>query len=59
MLQREIQTFPTFIYPHDPFRLVEKKFNPIRISQMETLFALSNGYVGIRGTFEEGKPVFQ
>ena len=59
MLQREIQTFPTFIYPHDPFRLVEKKFNPGRISQMETLFALSNGYLGIRGTFEEGKPVFQ
>jgi alpha,alpha-trehalose phosphorylase len=59
MLQREIQTFPTFIYPHDPFRLVEKKFNPVRISQMETLFALSNGYFGIRGSFEEGKPVFQ
>lgn len=59
MLQREIQTFPTFIYPHDPYRLVEKKFNPGRMAQMETLFALSNGYVGIRGTFDEGTPVFQ
>lgn len=58
MLQREIQTFPTFIYPHDPFRLVEKKFNPPRIAQMETLFALANGYMGIRGTFDEGTPVF-
>ncbi|HTF63460.1 MAG TPA: hypothetical protein VK638_12215 [Edaphobacter sp.] len=27
MLKREIQPFPTFIYPHDPFRLVENKFN--------------------------------
>ena len=26
---------------------------------METLFALSNGYIGIRGSFEEGLPVFQ
>ena len=26
---------------------------------METLFALSNGYLGIRGTFDEGTPVFQ
>ena len=59
MLQREIQTFPTFIYPHDPWRLVEKKFNPPRMAQMETLFALANGYMGIRGTFDEGSPVFQ
>ncbi len=41
------------------FALVETKFNPARISQMETLFALANGYLGIRGTFEEGTPVFQ
>jgi len=59
MLQREIQTFPTFIYPHDPFRLVEKRFNSSRMPQMETLFALANGYIGIRGTFDEGTPAFQ
>ena len=59
MLRREIQTFPTFIYPHEPWRLVEKTFNPPRMAQMETLFALANGYMGIRGTFDEGSPVFQ
>jgi alpha,alpha-trehalose phosphorylase len=59
MLRREIQTFPTFIYPHDPWRLVEKKLNPPRMAQMETLFALANGYMGIRGTFDEGAPVFR
>jgi trehalose/maltose hydrolase-like predicted phosphorylase len=26
---------------------------------METLFALANGYLGIRGTFEEGTPVYR
>jgi len=59
MLQREVQTFPTFIYPHDPWRLVEKKYHPKRMPQMETLFALANGYLGIRGTFEEGTPTYQ
>jgi alpha,alpha-trehalose phosphorylase len=59
MLQRDVQTFPTFIYPRDPFRLIEKRFNPGRMAQMETLFALANGYLGIRGTFDEGKPAFQ
>src|SRR6516165_3830839 len=59
MLQREIQTFPTFIYPHDPCRLIEKKFNASRMPQMETLFALANGYIGIRGSFDEGAPAFQ
>ena len=59
MLRRDIQTFPTFIYPHDPWRLVEKRYNHRRMPQMETLFALSNGYLGIRGTFDEGTPVFQ
>jgi alpha,alpha-trehalose phosphorylase len=59
MLRREVQTLPTFIYPHDPWRLVEKQYNPLRTPQMETLFALANGYLGIRGTFEEGTPVYQ
>ena len=59
MLRRDIQTFPTFIYPHDPWRLVEKRYHHRRMPQMETLFALSNGYLGIRGTFDEGTPVFQ
>ena len=30
MLRREVQTLPTFIYPRDPWRLVEKQFNPQR-----------------------------
>ena len=59
MLRREIQTLPTFIYPHDPFRLVEKRFNIVRMASMETLFAVANGYMGIRGTFDEGTPAFQ
>lgn len=59
MLRRPIQRFPPHIYPTDPWRLVEREYHPPRMAQMETLFALANGYLGIRGTFEEGTPVHQ
>lgn len=32
---------------------------PDLVSQIETLFALSNGYLGIRGSVEEGSPSFR
>lgn len=34
----------------------EAVFNPTRIHHKETVFTLSNGYLGTRGTFEEGYP---
>lgn len=46
-------------YPTDPWRLVERAYNPAFVEQTETLFALSNGYLGIRGAFEEATPSFK
>ncbi|MDY7102052.1 MAG: HAD-IA family hydrolase [Actinomycetota bacterium] len=46
-------------YPVEEFRLVERAFNPDYVPQAETIFAVSNGYLGIRGTFDEGSPVYQ
>jgi alpha,alpha-trehalose phosphorylase len=46
-------------YPIEPWRLVERAYNPGFVEQTETLFALSNGYLGIRGSFEEGEPSYQ
>jgi alpha,alpha-trehalose phosphorylase len=43
-------------YPADRWRLVERSYNPEFVAQTETLFALANGYLGIRGAFEEGEP---
>ena len=45
-------------FPTDPWRLVERGFNPEYVEQTESLFALSNGYLGIRGSFEEGEPSY-
>jgi alpha,alpha-trehalose phosphorylase len=46
-------------YPTDPWRLVERAYNPAYTEQTETLFAVANGYLGIRGSFEEGRPSYQ
>jgi alpha,alpha-trehalose phosphorylase len=52
-------TPPASTYPAEPWRLVEKRFSPRYLAQAESLFATSNGYLGIRGTFEEGRPIVQ
>lgn len=36
------------------WQLVESEFEPERNLNQETLLALGNGYIGMRGTFEEG-----
>jgi alpha,alpha-trehalose phosphorylase len=46
-------------YPYDPWRLIERAYNPSYVAQTETLFALSNGFLGIRGSFEEHEPSYQ
>lgn len=46
-------------FPVEEFRLVERGFNPENMPQLESVFAVANGYLGIRGTHEEGRPVHQ
>ena len=47
------------IYPPDPWKITEKQFHPKFIGLTETIFCTSNGYIGIRGAFEESKPCHQ
>lgn len=56
MIKREPVLPPEFLYPIEEWRLVEKAFAPQFLSQTETIFAVANGYLGIRGAFEEGEP---
>ncbi|HEX6596903.1 MAG TPA: glycosyl hydrolase family 65 protein [Acidimicrobiales bacterium] len=56
MLKREIVRPPVHIYPPDAWRIVEAKFASSYLTRAETVFALSNGYLGVRGTLEEGRP---
>ena len=59
MLHREALHFPRHIYPVDPWRIVEKRFESRFVQESETIFSLSNGYLGMRGCFDEGSPAFE
>ena len=59
MLTRKVQHLPEHVYPRDEWQLVENRFYPRLLPQMETLFSTSNGFLGIRGCHEEGNPVYQ
>lgn len=59
MIKREILELPRHIYPADPWKIIEKQFSPRYLPQMETIFSTTNGYLGLRGVFDEGKPVYE
>jgi alpha,alpha-trehalose phosphorylase len=42
-------------FPADPWRLSETSFDGSDIGTSETLFAVGNGYLGLRGNVEEGR----
>lgn len=39
--------------------MVEQQFYPRSMAATEAIFAVSNGYLGLRGTADEGRPAFQ
>jgi alpha,alpha-trehalose phosphorylase len=41
------------IYPIEDWAISETRFDPLHNKRSETLFALANGYIGMRGAFEE------
>lgn len=43
-------------YPVDPWQLRETGVESATLGQSESLFALSNGHIGIRGNLDEGDP---
>src|SRR5699024_8251638 len=42
-------------FPLDPWRLVETAYDREDLGVTETLFSVSNGYLGMRGNVEEGR----
>lgn len=38
----------------DPWKIIERTLDPAHRKKHETIFSLGNGYLGLRGTFEEG-----
>ena len=46
---------PDYRFPVDPWRLVERSYSNDDLGTTETLFALGNGYLGMRANPEEGR----
>lgn len=59
MIHHERVKPPPHIYPPDEWNLIEKEFYPPFMEMTETIFAIGNGYLGMRGCGEEGVPVVQ
>ncbi len=59
MIKRKAELPPEHIYPIDDWKLTEKSFHPEFLAQNETMFTVANGYLGMRGNFDEGRPAFQ
>ncbi|VAX35850.1 Maltose phosphorylase / Trehalose phosphorylase [hydrothermal vent metagenome] len=47
------------IYPVDEWRIVQKQYAYQFLAQDETIFSTANGYLGMRGNFEERTPVYK
>ncbi len=56
MLRRELVELPEHLYPREPWRLVESAWDEQYADRAETVFAVGNGYLGVRGTHDEGRP---
>jgi alpha,alpha-trehalose phosphorylase len=56
MIHHERLRPPSHDYPADEWNVVEKGFHPAFTAQLETMLALGNGYLGMRGCPEEGGP---
>jgi alpha,alpha-trehalose phosphorylase len=56
MIHHERFRPPFHDYPADEWNIIEKGFHPEFLAQLETMLALGNGYLGMRGCPEEGGP---
>src|SRR5262249_23997579 len=59
MLHHERLKPPLEDYTPDEWSLIERAFHPEFIEQTESVLALGNGYLGMRGAPEEGDPCVQ
>ncbi len=59
MIPRHHRPLPPELYPDEPWRLVERGFDPVWLGNAETVFSLSNGFIGIRGLHEEARPAVE
>ena len=59
MIPRRLRVPPRDLYPDDEWRIIETSFTDEWMGNAETIFALSNGFIGVRGLVEEARPAIE
>jgi alpha,alpha-trehalose phosphorylase len=59
VIPRTLRVPPEDLYPADEWRIVERAFTEEWMGNAETVFALSNGFIGVRGLLEEARPAVE
>ncbi len=59
MIPRRLRVPPDDLYPDDAWRIVEREFTEEWMGNAETIFSLSNGFIGMRGLLEEARPAVE
>ncbi len=59
MVLRTRQNPPRHLFPIDPWAIETLTTSHAFIQEIETIFALANGYLGLRGSHEEDHPVVE
>ncbi|HJR91765.1 MAG TPA: glycosyl hydrolase family 65 protein [Acidimicrobiia bacterium] len=54
-----VSELPHETYPIDRWAIVETRYSPELVDLVETVFALGNGSLGVRGSFHQGAPAHQ
>ncbi len=44
------------VFAVDPWSIVERSLHLDLLAETESIFALSNGHIGLRGNLDEGEP---
>ncbi|RME32991.1 MAG: glycoside hydrolase family 65 protein, partial [Deltaproteobacteria bacterium] len=59
MIRHETLNPPQHLYPINEWKIIETAYYEPFLAQTETIFAIGNGYIGMRGNHDEGRPSFQ
>ncbi len=59
MIRHKTLNPPNQTYPVNEWKMIESSFYPRFLAQTETIFSIGNGYLGMRGNYDEGAPISQ
>lgn len=59
MIDHPLNQLPEGSYPVDEWRIIEHGHHDDLLGRLETIFSLGNGYLGIRGSYDEARPAHE